>query len=51
MREDAEIPSTQDGAKPFLPARPPVDLSLAFLHSVDRAFVGWLARLMKRLGL
>lgn len=34
-----------------MPARPPVDLSLAFLHSVDRAFVGWLARKIKALGL
>ena len=33
-----------------MPARPPVDVTLAFLHGVDRAFVTWLAGLVKRLG-
>ena len=34
-----------------MPPRPPVDLSLTFLHSIDRAFAVWLAGLMKKLGL
>lgn len=34
-----------------MPARPPVDLTLRFLHSVDRQFVRWLAAVIKRVGL
>ena len=34
-----------------MPARPPVDLSLTFLHQIDRRFVAWLAALIKRQGL
>ena len=33
-----------------MPARPPLNLSLTFLHSVDRAFTRWLAAAMKRHG-
>ena len=34
-----------------MPPRPPVDLSIAFLHSVDRQFVRWLAAVIKKAGL
>jgi hypothetical protein len=34
-----------------MPARPPLDLSLTFLHSIDRAFARWLAVVIKREGL
>lgn len=33
-----------------MPARPPVALTLEFLHSVDRQFVRWLAAVMKKTG-
>lgn len=31
-----------------MPARPPVDLTPAFLHSIDREFAVWLAAVIKR---
>lgn len=34
-----------------MPARPPVDPSVTFLHSIDRAFVSWMGRLMDEAGL
>jgi hypothetical protein len=34
-----------------MPARPPVDPSIAFLHSIDRQFVRWIAGLQKKSGL
>jgi hypothetical protein len=34
-----------------MPARPPVDLSPAFLHSIDREFATWLSAIIKRNGL
>jgi hypothetical protein len=34
-----------------MPARPPVDLSLTFLHSIDRTFAAWIAGLTDKLGL
>ncbi len=34
-----------------MPPRPPLDLSVTFLHSVDRQFVRWLAGVMRRNGL
>lgn len=34
-----------------MPARPPVDVGLNFLHSVDRTFVQWFAELLGQSGL
>lgn len=34
-----------------MPARPPVDVSLTFLRSIDRTFAVWLNGLMEKLGL
>lgn len=34
-----------------MPARPPVDLSPAFLHSIDRSFTVWVAGLIEKAGL
>jgi hypothetical protein len=47
----SDIAGYHELGTPKMPARPPVDLSLAFLHSVDRHFVTWLAGLMTKLGL
>lgn len=33
-----------------MPARPPVDVNMTFLHSVDRTFIAWFARLMDEAG-
>lgn len=34
-----------------MPARPPVDVSVTFLHSVDRTFIAWFAKLADESGL
>lgn len=34
-----------------MPARPPVDLTLQFAHSIDRTIVVWLAEIMQKTGL
>lgn len=34
-----------------MPARPPVDVSVTFLHGVDRTFIAWFARLADQAGL
>lgn len=40
----------QDGT-PRMPARPPVDPTVTFLHSIDRQFVTWVADLIDAAGL
>ncbi len=47
----SDIAGWHETGTPRMPARPPVDLSLVFLHSVDRAFVSWLAAIASKLGL
>lgn len=47
----SDIAGWHETGTPTMPARPPVDVSLPFLHSIDRAFARWLAVLMKKLGL
>lgn len=48
---ESDIAGFHETGTDTMPARPPVDLSLTFLHSVDRTFARWLAGLVKRLGL
>ena len=47
----SEIAGYHEEGTDKMPARPPVDLSLTFLHSVDRTFVRWLAALIAKAGL
>lgn len=47
----SDIAGYHETGTPDMPARPPVDVSLRFLHSVDRAFAVWLAGMVKKLGL
>lgn len=48
---DSNIAGFHETGTEKMPARPPVDLTLRFLHSVDRSFVVWLGGLMDKLGL
>lgn len=47
----SDIAGYHESGTEKMPARPPVDLSLTFLHSVDRTFAVWLANVITRLGL
>jgi hypothetical protein len=47
----SDIAGYLEAGTPRMPARPPVDVSLPFLRSIDRAFVTWLAGIMERTGL
>jgi hypothetical protein len=48
---DSDIAGYHETGTDKMPPRPPVDVSVAFLHSVDRTFVRWLAAVMKKAGL
>lgn len=48
---DSDIAGYHEDGTSKMPARPPLALTPAMLHSFDREFVGWLARLVKEQGL
>ena len=48
---DSDIAGYHETGTEKMPARPPVDLGATFLHSLDRTFVSWIARLVERHGL
>lgn len=45
---DSDIAGFHETGTDDMPPRPPVDLSIAFLHSIDRQFVRWLAGVIKK---
>ncbi len=47
----SDIAGFHQTGTPRMPARPPVDLSVTFLHSIDRQFIVWLNELMQHAGL
>jgi hypothetical protein len=47
----SEIAGYHETGTDDMPARPPVDVSVTFLHSVDRTFLAWFAKLADETGL
>lgn len=47
----SDIAGYHETGTPDMPPRPPVDVSLPFLHSIDRTFARWLAEVIRKTGL